>query len=99
MSIHAGDPEVYRITTVGTSASAEQRSRTRRYLASMAIRTLCFLGAVVAPSPWRWVLVVGAVILPYIAVVMANATRRGSRPSELEIVVRPDTAAITDRAG
>jgi len=40
----------------------------------MAVRTACFLGAVVVGPGWlRWVLVVGAFILPYIAVVMANS--------------------------
>ena len=40
----------------------------------MAIRTMCFLGAVVVGPGWlRWVLVIGAFILPYIAVVMANS--------------------------
>ena len=52
----------------------------RRYLLSMGIRTACFVLAVVALAVlhWTvvgWVLVVAAVILPYIAVVLANATR------------------------
>lgn len=38
----------------------------------MAIRTACFVGAVIVEGWLRWVLVVGAFILPYIAVVMAN---------------------------
>ena len=38
----------------------------------MAIRTACFIGAVVVDGWVRWVLVVGAFILPYVAVVMAN---------------------------
>ncbi|NMM23062.1 MAG: DUF3099 domain-containing protein [Phycicoccus sp.] len=52
----------------------------RRYLVSMIIRTVCFVLAVVAIAVlhWNvvgWLLVVAAVVLPYIAVVMANATR------------------------
>ena len=40
----------------------------------MAIRTLCFIGAIVVGPGWlRWVLVAGAFLLPYVAVVMANA--------------------------
>jgi hypothetical protein len=40
----------------------------------MAVRTLCFMGAVVVGDGWlRWVLVVGAFVLPYVAVVMANS--------------------------
>ena len=38
----------------------------------MAIRTACFVGAVVADGWLRWVLVVAAFILPYVAVIMAN---------------------------
>ena len=38
----------------------------------MAIRTVCFIGAVVTDGWLRWVLVVAAFVLPYIAVVMAN---------------------------
>ena len=38
----------------------------------MAIRTACFIGAVLVDGWLRWVLVAGAFILPYIAVVMAN---------------------------
>ena len=50
----------------------------KRYALSMAIRTACFIGAVITPSPYRWFLVVGAVTLPYIAVVVANAGREQS---------------------
>jgi hypothetical protein len=40
----------------------------------MAIRTACFIGAVlVGPNWFRWVLIAGALFLPYVAVVMANA--------------------------
>lgn len=64
-----------RITTARVSAAADQRTRVRRYVWSMAFRTLCFVAAVVVGPGWlRWVLVVGAVFLPYVAVVMANAT-------------------------
>lgn len=40
----------------------------------MAVRTLCFVGAILVGDGWvRWVLVVGALVLPYVAVVMANS--------------------------
>jgi hypothetical protein len=38
----------------------------------MAIRTACFIGAVVFDGWVRWILVAAAFILPYVAVVMAN---------------------------
>ena len=41
---------------------------------SMTIRTLCFIGAVLAiPIPWlSLILILAALVLPYVAVVMAN---------------------------
>ena len=50
-------------------------SRTRRYLVSMGIRTVCFLLAVVASGGLRWVLSAAAVTLPYLSVVFANGGR------------------------
>jgi hypothetical protein len=50
-------------------------SRTRRYLVSMGIRTVCFLLAVVASGWLRWVLIAAAVTLPYLSVVFANGGR------------------------
>jgi Flp pilus assembly protein TadB len=64
------------ITTAHASRSAEIRHRQNRYLLSMGIRTACFVGAVVASGALRWVLVAAAFVLPYVAVVMANASER-----------------------
>lgn len=65
-------PEAVRITNAPVSRKDELAHRQRRYVISMTIRTLCFIGAVAAHGWLRWVLVVAAFILPYIAVVMAN---------------------------
>lgn len=55
--------------------------RTRRYLVQMSIRVVCFIGAVAIDHWSRWLLLVGAVVLPYVAVVLANAGReRGNDP-------------------
>jgi hypothetical protein len=67
--------EVHSVTSAQTGLSQEQRARTRRYLISMAIRTACFLAAVFASGWLRWAFLAGAVFLPYVAVVMANAGR------------------------
>ena len=45
----------------------------------MMVRTACFILAVILTSPYRWVALFGAVVLPYIAVVVANAGREGVR--------------------
>lgn len=91
---HAEEHQVHRITTAAPGLSADQITRRRRYLISMTIRTLCFIGAVITPSPWRWILVVGAVLLPYIAVVMANAHREDRNDSALEVFTHEQRPAI-----
>ncbi|MFT4081828.1 MAG: DUF3099 domain-containing protein [Nocardioides sp.] len=69
-----------RITTAGSSRAADIATRQRRYIISMAIRSACFIGAVIAGLThvnWLWpILIAGAIVLPYVAVVMANATNR-----------------------
>jgi len=47
--------------------------RAGRYLVSMGIRTLCVILVIIVPGPLRWVFAVGAIVLPYVAVVAANA--------------------------
>lgn len=66
------------ISNAQVAHSEEIPGRIKRYLISMSIRTACFIGAVIAPSPFRWILLVGAILLPYIAVVMANAGQEQS---------------------
>lgn len=80
-----GSPEPVRITTAARSAAADTAARQRRYLFSMAVRTLCVVGAVVVGPGWvRWVLIAGAVALPQIAVVAANAVDRRSDDHEVQ---------------
>ena len=67
------------ITSVQSGLTADQSARQRRYFISMMIRTACFILAVVLPSPYRWIALSGAVVLPYIAVVVANAGRESIR--------------------
>lgn len=64
------------ITSVRASRSDDIRRRQQRYLLSMGIRTVCFVLAVVSSGPLRWVFFTAAVVLPYIAVVVANTSTR-----------------------
>jgi len=78
-----GDEPV-RITTAPPSRAEDTAARQRHYLVSMAIRTGCFVGAIVVGQGWlRWVLIAGAVILPYVAVVLANVSANGSEGVDL----------------
>jgi len=71
--------DAVRITTASSSRNADIAARQRRYVISMGIRTVCFIAAVVVGPGWlRWVLVAAALLLPYVAVVMANAARSKS---------------------
>ena len=63
------------ITTAQTGLINDQSSRQKRYFISMMVRTACFILAVALPSPYRWIALFGAVVLPYIAVLFANAGR------------------------
>lgn len=85
-------PEAVRITTAATSRESDIAARERRYVISMTIRTLCFLGAVVAGVAFGvwwlcWVLLAASLLLPYVAVVAANAGETREDAFEL-----PDTA-------
>ena len=69
------DRDAVRITTA--SASRERRHRGAAaplHHLDGASGRVCFVGAIVVGDGWlRWVLIVAAVLLPYVAVVMANA--------------------------
>jgi Protein of unknown function (DUF3099) len=78
-----GDRAVYQITGARRSVSADVDARTRRYLISMGIRTVCFVLAIIAGGWLRWVFIVGALVLPYVAVVIANAGREPNRADPL----------------
>lgn len=77
------------ITDAAGPLSDDVAQRTRRYLVQMAIRTACLVGAVVVDHWTRWVLVVGAVVLPYTAVIAANAGQ--DRPSDPGTFLPPAT--------
>jgi hypothetical protein len=70
--------EAVRITTAASNRSDDIAARQKRYLFSMTLRSLCFVGAIIAALAhvgWLWpILIAAALVLPYIAVVMANAT-------------------------
>lgn len=80
-----GDRDAVRITTASASRNDEIAGRQRRYVISMSIRTICFVAAVLVGGGWlRWVLVAAALLLPYVAVVMANASH--SRSDEFALL-------------
>lgn len=77
--------DVFNITAAQRALSSEQIARTRRYLVSMGIRTACVIAAIFVPGWPRLVLIAGAVTLPYLAVVIANAGRENDDIGDLGV--------------
>lgn len=72
-------PDIPSATNLPAPVKDDRDSRTRHYLISMGIRTVCFVLAVLLWVPVRWLSVIcmlAAVVLPYFAVVFANATNK-----------------------
>lgn len=80
--------EPYLVTTAAQSPAEEINARQRRYLWTMGIRVFCFILAILlyeflpAVGPVKLVVAALATILPWIAVVAANAgpTRKPGLP-------------------
>ena len=74
------------ITALPRSPEEDRHARMVKYLITMAIRIVCIGLCLVVQGWWLIVCVVGAVFLPYIAVILANAVDvRGAnveRPEE-----------------
>jgi hypothetical protein len=84
-----GSEEVFDVTSAPKSLTNDLAGRQRRYLISMMIRTGCFILTVILPSPYRWFALAGAVTLPYIAVVIANAGRETITPGDALLNEKP----------
>lgn len=72
------DPVVYRVTDARVPLSKDQAARHRRYLISMSIRSSCFVLCILTEGWLRWAFFIGAMVLPWIAVVIANAGRENA---------------------
>lgn len=69
---------VHRVTDARPSLSEDIGRREKSYFIKMGIRLVCLILAftVPAPLPVRVLLFAGAIFLPYVAVIGANAPRR-----------------------
>ncbi|WP_406204917.1 DUF3099 domain-containing protein [Kitasatospora sp. NBC_01560] len=102
MGKRAGGGEVHRITGARSSLSEDVRGRQRRYVASMLLRTVCVLLAVILWDVQRWLAVgalAGAVLLPYFAVLIANAGRERAPGLPSTFDVPPDVPLMLGPGG
>lgn len=67
----------------------------KRYALTMGFRTLCFVAMVFVDGPMRWVLFAGAVLLPYVAVILANQANQRSQSGRVGDVPTIDRPQLT----
>ncbi|GAA4683430.1 DUF3099 domain-containing protein [Frondihabitans cladoniiphilus] len=84
----------YAITSLPPSAADDRHGRMMRYLIAMLIRMVCIILCFPLPGWWKILPAIGAVVLPYVAVVLANVGQdtKGAeveRPGGLQ-VYRPE---------
>ncbi len=82
--------DVHNISDARESHTDEMRSRMIKYSVSMGIRLVCFVLVFVVEGWLQWVMIAGAVFLPYFAVIFANG---GSDTSDIR-----HSDALLDRA-
>ena len=87
------------VTTAGKSPREELRQRTRRYLITMGVRVVCFILAIVLYEldlHWEAAFAIAAsLVLPWIAVVAANAGPSRDDPTHPSLYAPPQPRGIT----
>ncbi|MEU5893161.1 DUF3099 domain-containing protein [Streptomyces sp. NPDC047461] len=95
-------PPAESITRARTGLSEDVRGRQRRYVAAMLVRSACVVLMALTWNRWPVVAVgalVGGVVIPYVAVVVAQAgwrQQRGARPELARTVAEPETRVVLE---
>lgn len=89
--------EDYRVTSVGVTPAQDRAHRMRLYFIAMSVRMACVASLFFLRGWWILLAAAGAILLPYFAVMIANAVdsnaeARPEQPSPL-----PIQAASVDR--
>lgn len=82
------------LTTLPKSPTDDRQQRMKRYLIAMAVRLVCIGLCFVVQGWWLAVFAAGAIVLPYLAVVLANV---GHEPPGNPM--RPGAIVPVSRAG
>ena len=87
------------VTSIAIAPEQERRSRMIRYAIAMTIRFACVVLAVVVQGWAVWIFIAGAVLLPYFAVVLANAHDQSGNQKKHSTAIAPtltiDASAFT----
>ena len=81
------------ITTLQRAPTEERRVRFVKYTLAMTIRVVCNVLMIFVEGWWLLLCAAGAILLPYFAVIIANAVRIGGTPE----VVRPGPLMLSER--
>jgi hypothetical protein len=73
------------ITSLAPSPEDDRRARMAKYSIAMGVRLVCIFACFFTPGWWLLIPATGAIVLPYIAVVVANVGMR----SKDSTVLRP----------
>ncbi|ROQ58845.1 DUF3099 family protein [Rathayibacter sp. PhB152] len=79
------------LTSLPPSPSAARRSRAIKYSIAMGIRMVCVICLIFAQGWWLLFFALGAIVLPYFAVVLANVGSAG----ESGTVERPGAIVLS----
>jgi hypothetical protein len=93
--------QVFRITGARQSLHDDVRGRQRRYVLSMSVRTISVILAVALWNVERYVAIVALVlgaVLPYVAVVIANAGRENAPTTPSTFVPPPPRPMLSGPA-
>lgn len=92
-------PQVFRISGARTGLTEDVRARQRRYIVSMSVRTLSVILTVVlwnVERPLAWITLVIGMLLPYVAVVIANAGRENAPSAPSTSYVPPPVVPMLE---
>ena len=82
------------ITSLPASPDENRKRRMINYLIAMSIRVVCIIACLFVQGWWLLLPVTGAIVLPYVAVVLANVASRNTGVD----VIRPGSlVAVNDR--
>ncbi|MDA8777150.1 DUF3099 domain-containing protein [Pontimonas sp.] len=81
-------PQPYAVTALQDSPDVERRSRMVKYTVAMGIRLACIGACFLVQGWWLLIPAMGAIFLPYFAVVSANSVSKKSGVGE---PLRPGT--------
>ena len=98
---YSGDTEVHSITDAAAAHSEEMRQRMIKYAVAMGIRMVCLILIFAVDGWFKLVPALGAVFLPWVAVIIANGGDKAEIHSDalLDYVPVGELEAATGAAG